>query len=126
MTITPAIAIHLSAAVGALLLGGLMLAARKGTLSHRLLGRFWVALMAATALSSFWIKTHGHFSWIHLLSIWVLFILIKALVSIYRGNIRAHRRWVTSAYIGLVGAGVFTLLPHRLVGGMVANAIGMI
>lgn len=126
MNITPAIAIHLLAALGALLLGGLMLAGRKGTAPHRLLGRVWVLLMAVTALSSFWIRTHGHFSWIHLLSLWVLFILVKALVAIYRGNVRAHRRWMTGAYVGLTAAGVFTLLPHRLLGGMVVNAMGLL
>lgn len=126
MNITSAIAIHLIAAFGALLLGGVMLAARKGTTPHRLFGRVWVLLMAVTALSSFWIKTHGHFSWIHLLSVWVLFLLVMALVSIYRGNVRAHRRCVTGTYIGLVVAGVFTLLPHRLLGGMAMNALGLI
>jgi uncharacterized membrane protein len=125
MNFTPAIALHLVVALSALLLGGMMLAARKGTLVHRLFGRVWLLLMAATAISSFWIKTHGHFSWIHLLSIWVLYLLVKALTSIYQGNVRAHRRYITGTYIGLAVAGGFTLLPHRLLGGMVMNAIGL-
>jgi len=124
MSFSPAIAIHLSAALAAILLGGLMMAVRKGTLQHRLLGRGWVLLMAATAISSFWIKTHGHFSWIHLLSIWMLFVLFMALAFIYKGNIRAHRRWMTGGYIGLAAAGTFALLPHRLLGGAFMNAIG--
>ncbi len=125
MTATPVIIIHLGAALAALLLGGLMLATRKGTPRHRRLGRSWVLLMAATAISSFWIKTSGSFSWIHLLSVWILFVLVMAVAAIYRGNIRAHRRWITGAYVGLAGAGTFALLPHRLLGATVWNALGL-
>lgn len=125
MLTNPAIAIHLAAALPALLLGGWMLTARKGTPPHRLLGRVWVLLMAATAISSFWIRHSGHFSWIHLLSIWVLFVLIMAVVSIYKGNVRQHRRWITGAYTGLAVAGTFALLPQRLMGAAVWSALGI-
>jgi uncharacterized membrane protein len=37
---------------------------RKGTLSHRVAGRGWVALMLATAISSFPIQSAGHFSFV--------------------------------------------------------------
>jgi uncharacterized membrane protein len=47
------IAVHLSAALAALLLGGFVLSMRKGTAAHRRLGRAWGALMLATAASSF-------------------------------------------------------------------------
>ena len=124
MMSTPAIAIHLAAALAALLLGGLVLASRKGTPRHRLAGRTWVLLMAATAISSFWIRHNGHFSWIHLLSVWVLFLLVMAVVSIYKGNVRAHRRSITGTYIGLAVAGTFALMPHRLMGGAVWRALG--
>ncbi|QAU33769.1 DUF2306 domain-containing protein [Janthinobacterium sp. 17J80-10] len=123
---TPAIAIHLAAALAALLLGGLTLATRKGTPRHRLFGRVWVLLMALAAISSFWIRHSGHLSWIHLLSAWVLVVLVMAVASIYKGNVQAHRRWVTRAYIGLAVAGVLALLPQRLLGGAVMNAIGLI
>ncbi|RJG03949.1 DUF2306 domain-containing protein [Noviherbaspirillum sedimenti] len=124
MTSSPAIAIHLSAAFAALLLGGAMLTMRKGTPRHRLLGRSWVLVMVATAISSFWIKTHGHYSWIHLLSVWVLFALGVAVVAIYKGNVRAHRRWITGTYVGLAAAGIFTLLPQRLLGALVWRTVG--
>src|SRR5439155_25600030 len=65
------IALHLAAALAALLLGITVLARTKGTRSHKLLGRTWVAVMLVVALSSFWIQRDG-FSWIHLLSIWTL------------------------------------------------------
>lgn len=126
MLTNPAIAIHLAAALPALLLGGWMLAARKGTPRHRRFGRAWVLLMAATAISSFWIRHSGHFSWIHLLSAWVLFILIMAVAAIYKGNVRAHRRWITGAYAGLAVAGTFALMPHRLLGAAVWSALGLL
>lgn len=124
MMSTPAIAIHLAVALPALLLGGLVLASRKGTPRHRLFGRTWVLLMAATAISSFWIRHTGHFSWIHLLSAWVLIVLIMAVASIYKGNVRQHRRWITGAYIGLAVAGILAMLPHRLLGAAVWSALG--
>lgn len=126
MTTTPAIAIHLTAALAALALGGLALASKKGTPRHRLFGRAWVLLMAVAAGSSFWIRHSGHFSWIHLLSIWVLVVLVMAVVTIYKGNVRAHRRWVTRAYIGLAVAGIFALLPQRLLGTAVWSALGLV
>ena len=59
---TPVIALHLAAAVAALLAGIVILVRIKGTPSHRLLRRVWVGAMAATALSSFAITSNGHFS----------------------------------------------------------------
>ncbi len=126
MTVSPAIAIHVSVAFAALLLGGALLFMRKGTPRHRLLGRNWVLIMAATAISSFWIKTHGHYSGIHLLSVWALFALGMALASIMRGNIRMHRRWISGVYVGLVMAGTFALLPHRLLGGAIWRTAGLL
>jgi len=54
------IALHLSSALLALLLGAVVLSSPKGTRRHELLGRAWVALMVVVAVSSFWIG----FSWI--------------------------------------------------------------
>ncbi|WP_019140264.1 DUF2306 domain-containing protein [Noviherbaspirillum massiliense] len=126
MEFTPVILAHVATAFGALSIGGTMLASKKGTASHRLLGRTWVALMLATALLSFGIRTTGHFSWIHLLSVWILFVLGMAMYSVFRRNIKAHRNWMTGGYIGLVLAGAFTLLPHRRFGILVWQAIGVI
>ena len=46
--------LHVTLASLALAVGGAMLARRKGTRSHKLLGRIWVVLMLAVAASSFW------------------------------------------------------------------------
>lgn len=101
--------LHLAAAVAALALGAVVLARRKGTPAHKALGRAWVALMAAVALSSFWIfeirKGAGP-SWIHLLSVWTLVSLACALYFIRRGNVRAHRGFMIGTFLGLAGAGL--------------------
>ena len=125
MSFTPVILVHVLAAFSAVSIGGVMFWIKKGTTTHRLLGRIWMLLMLVAALISFAIKTSGHFSWIHLLSIWFLFTMSMALWSIYRRNIKAHQRWVVGSYVGLVGAGVFTLLPFRLLGQLVWGSVGL-
>jgi uncharacterized membrane protein len=117
--LTPLIAFHITTALLALGLGAAMFARPKGTPSHRLLGRIWVASLAATALGSFWIRHDGHFSWIHFLSAWTLFGLAMAVWCARRGNIQAHRGWMIGLYLGLAIAGLFTLLPSRLLGSLV-------
>lgn len=107
------IAVHLSAALAALLLGGAVLLMRKGTNLHRRLGRAWGALMLVTAVSSFWITRNGEWSWIHLLSAWTLVSLACAVYQVRRGNVRAHRGFMVGTYLGLVGAGAGALAPGR-------------
>jgi uncharacterized membrane protein len=117
--VTPLIVFHVFAAFASLLLGAAMFLRAKGTPSHRFMGRLWVATMAATALGSFWIASAGHWSWIHLLSAWTLFGLFMAVRHIRRGQVAAHRGWMIGLYIGLCTAGIFTLLPNRLLGSLV-------
>lgn len=126
MEFTPLIIAHIATATGALLFGGLTLALRKGTTMHRLFGRFWVMLMAGTALVSFGIQTQGHFSWIHLLSAGTLIALVASIAAVIRGHVSAHRRGMTGAYIGLVIAGAFTLMPGRRLGDLLWNAVGLV
>ena len=116
---TPAIWIHLIAVVIAVVIGAIVLFGRKGTPRHKLLGRIWAALMLTGALSSFWIMEifDGFFSPIHLLSAWTLFSATAGVIAARRGNIRSHRFHMASLYAsGLVIAGAFTFLPHRLLG----------
>ena len=123
---TPVILMHTIAALAALTLGALVFMRRKGTGSHRLLGRMWVALMLATAISSFWIQSHGRFSWIHGLSAITIAGLGGALYFAITGNIVRHQRIMQGLFGGgLVIAGAFTLLPQRLLGRMLWSALGM-
>lgn len=74
--------------------------------------------MVVTALSSFLIheiRSFGLFRAIHLLSIFVLFSLARAIRANRRGQVRAHRLAMISTYIGgIVVAGGFTFLPSRM------------
>jgi uncharacterized membrane protein len=107
------VALHLGAALFSLGLGLTVLFLRKGTALHKALGRAWAGLMAAAALSSFWITSNGTFSWIHLLSVWVLVALACAIYFIRRGNVSAHRKFMIGTYLGLIGAGAGALAPGR-------------
>jgi len=110
------IAVHGALAATALIVGGSVLLRRKGTATHKLLGRVWVALMVAVALSSFWIfeiRRGAGPSLIHLLSVWTLISLALAVWFIRRGNVRAHRGFMVGTFVGLAAAGLGTLAPGR-------------
>jgi uncharacterized membrane protein len=118
--LTPLIALHTATAVFAVMLGIVVLARPKGTPVHKAMGRAWVAAMAATAISSFWIleiRDGAGFSPIHILSVVTLITLACAIWSIRRGNLRAHQINMLSAFAGTLIAGAFTLLPGRIIGG---------
>lgn len=110
--------LHIVFALAALLLGAAVLCLPKGSARHRLMGRAWMALMAATAISSFWLSGiwAGHrFSPVHLLSVWVLICIVVAVRAARAGKIKLHRSFVLGSYLGLLGAGAATLLPGRLI-----------
>jgi uncharacterized membrane protein len=114
----PLIAVHAFAAMAAFLLGGMQLAAPKGTLPHRTLGYVWVVLMAVvagTALFIYTIRLIGPFSPIHLLALYTLFSLAVAVRTARAGNIKAHKRAMVSTYVfALIVTGLFTLWPGRI------------
>ena len=122
---SPVIQVHAFAAMAAFALGLVQFAAPKGTLPHRTIGWIWVALMAAIALSSFWIHgigMLGPFSPIHLLSIFTLVMLPLAVLAAHRHEVDRHRKAMIAIFIGaLIIAGAFTFVPGRI---MHAVALG--
>jgi uncharacterized membrane protein len=114
----PAIPLHALAAMTAFALGLVQFAAPKGTLPHRTLGWIWVGLVALVAISSFWIhqiRLVGPWSPIHLLSIFTLTMLPLAVWRAHTHQVAAHRRVMIGLFAGaLVIAGLFTLLPGRI------------
>lgn len=121
MTLEPLLAapavvqIHAFSAMAAFALGVVQLAAPKGVTLHRVLGWTWVALMAAIAGSSFWIKGWGQWSVIHVLSIIVIVMVPLGILFVRRGRLRGHKITMISLFVGaLVIAGAFTFLPSRL------------
>lgn len=114
----PPIPWHAFAAFAALAVGGAQLALPKGNMRHRVMGYAWVALMLVIAISSFWIqqiRLIGPFSPIHLLSILVLVTAPLAAWYAHTHKVAAHRSAMIKLYIfALIGAGIFTLLPGRI------------
>jgi uncharacterized membrane protein len=124
---TPVILVHLLAALAAMVLGGAIFLARKGTPTHRGLGRAWVALMLVTAISTWWIRSDGQFSWIHGLSVLSLATLTAGVAFAIAGKIALHLKLMRGLYFGaLVVAGLFTLLPQRLLGRFVWSSLGLL
>jgi len=114
----PAIPVHAFAALAAFVLGIVQFAAPKGTLPHRAIGWIWVLLMLGVAGSSFWIhkiKLWGPWSPIHLLSIFTLIMVPLGVWRAHRHRVINHRRIMIGVFSGaLVVAGLFTLLPGRI------------
>ena len=114
----PAIPVHAFAAMAAFALGLVQFAEPKGTLPHRTIGWIWVGLMAMVAISSFWIhqiRLLGPWSPIHLLSIFTLIVLPMAVWRAHHHDVNAHRRIMIFIFAGaLVVAGLFTLVPGRI------------
>lgn len=110
--------VHVAAALLAFALGCAQPLSRKGSLGHRIVGYIWVALMVVVAVSSFFIheiRLLGLWSPIHLLSLLTLFGLWGALRSLRMGRYRRHGLIMMMLFVfALLGAGVFTLLPGRL------------
>lgn len=134
MPLTPVIAIHLFAALAALVIGPLALWARRGHATqtnrqrprlHRAAGYAWVTLMLITALSALFIRDFNlpniaGYTPIHLLVPFTLGSLFLAFRHLLRGNIAGHRKNMLSLYVGgCIVAGVFTLLPSRTLGQLV-------
>jgi len=124
---TPIILAHTLAAFAAIALGAAMFLARKGTFLHRVAGRAWAALMLGVAITSFWIKSSGSFSWIHILSVTVIVLLGVLVYFAVTRQIGAHRRLAIGLYAGALGVtGMFTLLPYRLLGRLVWAPLGLV
>jgi uncharacterized membrane protein len=112
-----AVQIHLATVVMAFAIGTWMIVRPKGTPPHKALGRIFIVLMMATAVSTFWIHSINRdgFSPLHLLAIYVLLGAPYAWWHARHGNIRRHRNAMVSLYVGGIWiAGSFTLLPGRV------------
>jgi len=124
-TIPIPVLVHLAAAGSALVLGIVMLVRPKGTASHKALGRTWVALMLTVAISSLWIPRFLHFGWIHSFTLLTLVMIPLAIYKIRKGDVKGHARAMKGLFLGgLVIAGVFTLIPGRMLGNLRWRARG--
>lgn len=121
--------VHACAAVVALLLGPFVILRNRRDRLHKVGGYIWVVAMACAAISSFWImefRVIGPFSPIHGLSIYVLWSLYRGVSYAIARNIAAHRQTFRALYLqGLVLAGLFTLLPGRILNRMLFGEVPM-
>ena len=113
---SPAVQAHIVLALLSVALGTAVVLTRKGTARHKRIGRIWWAAMLGVAVGSFWIKSNGSFSWIHLLSLVTLVNLVGAIYFIRRGNVEGHKKMMIGNFLGLLVAGSFTVLPSRILG----------
>lgn len=111
---SPAIQFHALAAATALIFSAVVFLRPKGTPAHVLAGRIGATALLATAISSFWITGPNGYSWIHILSVVSLVALTGGIIGIWRNHRRSHARFMISAASGLAVAGLFTLLPGRV------------
>ncbi len=129
MQLTPTIAIHMTAALGALLIGPVALWARKGSAQrprlHRAFGYAWVTLMVLAAASALFIRDYrlpniAGYTPIHLLVPVTVWSLVGGFWYLARKDIVRHRKTMQGLYFSAcVGAGAFTLLPSRYLGQLV-------
>jgi uncharacterized membrane protein len=132
----PIVQVHFFTGAIALVLGAVQLAAPKGTLPHRAIGRLWVVLMVVMILASLFIRDRfmwGPFSsnvcWVpsqsqiwmarcgalHVLSVYALLALPYAVLHARNGNIKLHGWTMFSVFFGaVVVAGAFTFQPPRI------------
>lgn len=111
-----AVQIHIIVALLALGLGIAMLIRRKGTRSHKIIGKLFLGLMIVVASSALFIRhiNDGSFSWIHIF-VPVTFVAAWETVHYVRkGDIRRHKRAVHGLFFGaLLIPGAFSFLPGR-------------
>jgi uncharacterized membrane protein len=109
--------VHIGGATSSLVLGGIVLFGPKGTPGHKMMGRIWALTMVTTAFSSFFMKSFapmlGQFGPIHILSVWTLYSLPRAIWYIRQGDVEGHLKTMRGLYFGLCLAGLMTFIPGR-------------
>ena len=135
MQMSPVIAVHLTATLTALLIGPIAIWARLGQTKrpwlHRAIGYGWVSMMIVSAVSAMFIRDYGlpnieGYTPIHLLVPFTAYWLVYAFRALAMKEIEKHRKAMVGLYCGAcVGAGIFTLLPSRYLGGIVWSYLGL-
>ena len=126
MQLTPVITIHMTAAIGAPVIGPVALWARRSAKQrprlHRAFGYSWVTLMIAAAGSAIFIRDRGMpnlagFTPIHFFVPYTPFGLFAAFHALIKGDIATHRRTMQGLYFGAcLLAGALSLLQGRILG----------
>ena len=128
-SLSPVIAIHLTSALAGLMLGPVVLWARKGAIQrpklHRAFGYAFVTVMVSAAVSALFIRDYRSpnvwgYTLIHLFVVVTAWSLFDAFYSLAKGNIAKHRKAMQGLYYGgCVTAGLVALAPGRYMGNLV-------
>jgi uncharacterized membrane protein len=109
---------HLLVAFIAIAGGAAQFMLKKGTSTHKIIGRLWVLAMGLVAVSGLFIheiRMFGGFNPIHFLSLLTLFFLYMGVRAARKKQIGRHQRIMIYTYfLGLIVTGFFTLWPGRL------------
>jgi uncharacterized membrane protein len=121
MTYTQLAYLHLATVLPAFVLGAFQLLRRKGTRSHKFLGRIYMLLMLATGFITLAMPAEvgprllNHFGFIHLFSFLAVFGVPIAYFAARSGYIRVHRFAMVGLYVGgILMAGAFAFSPGRM------------
>jgi uncharacterized membrane protein len=91
------IKLHVTAVAAAVMMAPMQLLRPKGTPAHRALGRVWIFVMIVVCVSALLILDRpippniGPFSWLHLLALFTLLSLWRAIHAARGGEIERHR-----------------------------------
>jgi len=110
------IKIHLATALGALVLGGVLMTVRKGRIFHRVAGWVWVSLVSVTAGATLFITSlnHGSWSFLHLFTAWTLLVLPLAVFAAKRHDVKRHRKTMMGLFYGGFAINLFiAFIPGR-------------
>lgn len=117
---------HLGTVVPAFFIGTTLLFLKKGTRLHRFLGRLYMPLMLATGITTLLMPAAvgprflGHFGFIHVFSLLVLYSVPMAYVCARRGDVARHKKEMVGLYIGgILIAGSLAFMPGRLLNELV-------
>jgi uncharacterized membrane protein len=121
MTYTQLAYMHLVTVVPAFFVGALQFLRRKGTSTHKRLGKIYMGLMLATGLITLTMPARvgpqflNHFGFIHLFSLLTLVNVPIAYFAARRGDINLHRAAMIGLYMGgILIAGTLAFLPGRM------------
>lgn len=113
--------LHLTTVVMAFFLGTKLMLQKKGTASHRQTGKYYMLLMLTTACIALCMPAQigprwlGHFGYIHLFCLLVLYAVPSAYLAIRQGNLLKHKANMIGVYVGgILIAGGFALMPGRM------------
>jgi uncharacterized membrane protein len=121
MSYTQLAYLHLATVVPAFAIGAFQLFRRKGTPSHKFLGKIYMLLMLATGFITLAMPAEvgprflNHFGFIHIFSLLAIVNVPLAYIAARRGNIRSHRGAMLGLYLGgILVAGAFAFTPGRM------------